>query len=138
VSLDDRITDFLSGASYAVVGASSSRAKYGNKVFRCYLQNGRTAWPVNPREPEIEGQLAFPDLATLPGPVHGVSIITPPATTEQIVKQAAVLGLRRLWMQPGAESPAALALAEERGLSVIAGGPCILVTLGYSESAPLP
>jgi hypothetical protein len=36
-------------------------------------------------------------------------------------------------MQPGAESAAAIDLAEELGVSVIAGGPCLLVVLGYRE-----
>jgi hypothetical protein len=37
-------------------------------------------------------------------------------------------------MQPGAESGAAIELAERSGANVIAGGPCILVTLRYRDS----
>jgi len=36
-------------------------------------------------------------------------------------------------MQPGAESPEALRRAQELGMEVIAGGPCILVVAGYHE-----
>ena len=36
-------------------------------------------------------------------------------------------------MQPGAESVEAVRAAEELGLSVIAGGPCLLVVLGYRD-----
>jgi len=36
-------------------------------------------------------------------------------------------------MQPGAESRRAIERAEELGLTVIAGGPCLLVSLGYRE-----
>jgi predicted CoA-binding protein len=134
-SLDVRrlIDEFLAGPSFAVVGASRDRAKYGNKVLRCYLQNGRTAWPVNPREAEIEGRPCAPDLASLPEPVHGVSVITPPEVTERIVEEAAAAGVARLWLQPGAESRAALERAARLGLAVIAGGPCLLVVLGYRE-----
>jgi len=39
-----------------------------------------------------------------------------------------------VWMQPGAESEAALRRAQELGLVAIGGGPCVLVTLGYRES----
>lgn len=129
------IEDFLRGDTFAVVGATPVRAKYGNKVLRSYLQNGRRAYPVNPREPVIEGQKAYPDLASLPGPVHGVSIITPPAITERIVEEAAAAGVTRLWMQPGAESPRAIQRARELGMSVLAGGPCLLVELGFGEHA---
>lgn len=127
------IDDFLAGSAYAVVGASTNRAKYGNKVLRCYLQNGRTAYPVNPRAKTVEGLPCWPDLASLPGPVHGASIITPPEVTEQVVEEAAAAGIKRLWMQPGAESAAAVERARELGLSVIAGGPCLLVAMGYRE-----
>ena len=40
--------------SFAVVGASTNREKYGNKVLRAYGQSGREAWPINPRADEIE------------------------------------------------------------------------------------
>ena len=62
-----------------------------------------------------------------------MSIITPPPVTERVVEEAAAAGVEHLWMQPGAESDAAVARAEELGLSVIAGGPCLLVVLGYRE-----
>ena len=106
-SLGD-VDAFLAGSAFAVVGASADRAKYGNKVLRVYLQNGRTVYPVNPRGGEIEGLQAFPDLASLPELPHGVSIITPPSVTEAVVREAVELGIKHLWMQPGAESDAAL------------------------------
>jgi len=127
------IEAFVAGKVFAVVGASNDRWKYGNKVLRCYLQNGRRAIPVNPNATAVEGIAAVPDLASLPEPVHGASIITPPEVTEEIVEQAAKAGVTRLWMQPGAESDRAIERALELGLSVIAGGPCVLVVLGFRE-----
>lgn len=128
-----RIEDFLAGEVFAVAGASTDREKYGNKVLRAYLQKGLVIWPVHPKEKEIEGVACSPDLASLPEPVHGLSIVTPPAVTEKLVEAAAKVGIKRLWMQPGAESNEAIARAEELGLSVIAGGPCLLVALKYVE-----
>jgi len=128
-----KIDDFLNGKVFAVVGASRDRDKYGNKVLRAYLQKELIAWPVNPGEEEIEGVPCAKDLASLPEVVHGVSIITPPAVTEAVVEEAAKAGIQRLWMQPGAESNEAISRAKDLGLSVIAGGPCLLVALGYSE-----
>lgn len=127
------IDAFLDGRPHAVVGASRSRDKYGNKVLRVYQQRGRPVYAVNPHAEQVEGQRAYPDLAAIPEAVHGVSIITPPAVTESIVEQAAALGIRNLWMQPGAESGHALELAEAAGINVVAAGPCILVVLGYRE-----
>ena len=130
---DTQIDRFLAQPAFAVIGASRDRSKYGNKVLRCYQQNGRTAYPVNPNADEIEGLACVPDLASLPNQVKAASIITPPKITEKIVEQAAEAGVQHLWMQPGAESKAAVERAAELKLQIIAGGPCILVTLGYHE-----
>ena len=58
-----------------------------------------------------------------------LSIVTPPAITERVVEEAIAAGVRFLWMQPGAESEAAIARAEQAGVLVIARGPCMLVEL---------
>ena len=132
-SVTERIQAFLSADSFAVVGASVDRSKYGNKVLRCYQQHGRTVHPINPRADTVEGLKAYPTLAALPTPVPAISVITPPAITEQVVRDAAAAGVQHVWMQPGAESDAAIKAAEELGLSVIAGGPCLLVVMGYRD-----
>lgn len=127
------IDAFLSGKTFAVVGASTNRAKYGNKIVRAYQQNARVVYPINPRADEIEGLKAHADLASLPELPHGVSIITPPAITEQVVEQAVSLGVKHIWMQPGAESAKAVSYARENDVNVVANGPCVLVVLGYRE-----
>jgi predicted CoA-binding protein len=124
-----RIEAFLAGKVFAVAGASRDRSKYGNRVLRCYVRDGRTVHPVNPNADEVEGLRCWPDLASVPEPVHGVSLVTPPDVTESVVDDALRLGIKHLWMQPGAESPAAIRRAEAAGASVIAHGPCLLVTL---------
>jgi len=133
MSIQDRIQSFLASGPFAVVGASTDRSKYGNKVLRCYQQHGKEVYPINPKAPEVEGLKAYPSLSALPVKVPAISVITPPATTVQVVREAAAAGVTHLWMQPGAESPEAVALAESLGLSVIAGGPCLLVMMGYHE-----
>jgi uncharacterized protein len=129
----DPIKSFLAGKRFAVVGASRDREKYGNKVLRAYLQNGLEAVPVNPGGGEIEGLESFRELAAVAGPVDGVSIITPPKVSEKVVEEAVRLGIKHIWLQPGAESPRAIELAEQAGANVIAGGPCVLVALRYHE-----
>jgi predicted CoA-binding protein len=133
MSDQEQISSFLSGKRFAVVGASRDREKYGNKVLRAYMQNNLEAVPVNPSGSEIEGLTAYPVLAQVPGQIDGISIITQPKITEQVVAQAVSLGIKNIWMQPGAESPSAVAIAENSGANVIAGGPCLLVALRYHE-----
>ena len=128
------IERFFEGSTFAVVGASQDRSKYGNKVLRAYLQKGLTVYPVHPTADEVEGLKAYPDLSSLPEKVDRISIVTPPAVTERVVEEACRLGIRHIWMQPGAESPSAIERARACGAEVIAGGPCVLVMLGYRES----
>jgi len=129
----DPIARFLESPAYGVVGASPRRHKYGNKVLRCYLQNGRRAIPVNPREGEVEGVSCVASVLDLPDDVHSISVITPPAVTERVVAEAIRKGIRHVWMQPGAESDKAVADCAAAGINVIADGSCVLVVLGYRE-----
>ena len=133
--MDDgaKIAAFLSGGPFAVVGASRSRQKYGNKVLRCYVQNGRRVFPVNPGADAVEGLDSYPALTRLPEPVHGVSVITTPDVTERVVEKLPECGAKWVWMQPGAESDRAIERAAELGVGVIAAGPCLLVALGFRE-----
>jgi predicted CoA-binding protein len=135
MSSQDKIKTFLAGKRFAVVGASQDRSKYGNKVLRVYQQNNLDVVPINPSVTEIEGLTAYRDLASVPGDIDGVSIITPPAVTERIVQDAINRGIKQIWMQPGAEHTGAIQAAEAAGANVISGGPCILVSLRYRDDA---
>lgn len=132
--LETQIADFLACHRFAVVGASADRDKYGNKVFRCYLQNKRQAIPVNPNVSKVEGVATAASLSDIQPSADAVSIITPPHVTERVVKEALELGIQHFWMQPGAESRAAVAACKQAGVNLISGGPCLLVVLGYRES----
>jgi predicted CoA-binding protein len=125
-----RVREFLAAPSFAVIGASEDPRKFGHRVYAGYLRHGRTAYPIHPTAAAILGNPAYRNLAALPEPVEAVSIITPPAVTERVMDDVIRAGVKHVWMQPGAESPAAVAKAREAGLNVISGGPCVLVELG--------
>ena len=133
MELQERIDAFLADGPHAVVGASTDRAKYGNKVLRAYQQNRMPVYPINPKATEVEGLAAYPDLMSVPEPLFGVSIITPPPVTDVVLDQIASLGIRHVWLQEGSENPAVLEKARRLDLDVIAGGPCVLVALHYRE-----
>lgn len=131
--MDPATRDFLACSTFAVVGASPDRTKYGNKVLRCYAQHGRAVTPVHPKETSVEGMQAYPSLSAIPSAPQAVSVITPPPVTEKVVEECGRLGIRHVWMQPGAESDAAVARARALGIQVISGGPCLLVVLGFRD-----
>jgi predicted CoA-binding protein len=129
----DPIERFLASPAFGVAGASARRQKFGNKVLRCYQQAGRRAVPVNPREREIEGAACVASVLELPDEVRSLSVITSPAVTERVVEEAIRRGIEHVWMQPGAESPAAVAACRAAGINVIADGSCLLVVLGFQD-----
>jgi predicted CoA-binding protein len=129
----DDIEQFLGSPAFGVIGASADRGKYGNKVLRCYLQNGKNAIPVNPREKQVEGVDAVSSVSELPDDVKSISVITPPQVTDRVVAEAIRKGITSIWMQPGAESPSAVKACLDAGVNVIADGSCILVVLGYRD-----
>lgn len=131
--MSDQIEQFFSSSAYAVIGASTDRKKFGNKVLRCYLQHYKTVYPVNPREGFIEGLICMNNINDLPKTVKSISIVTPPSVTEKIVEQAIEKGIKNIWMQPGADSEAAIKNCIEHHVNIIAQGPCILVELGFVE-----
>lgn len=125
------ISSFLNAKKFAVAGASTKRHKYGNKVLRCYLEHNYDVIPVNPGADEVEGIACAGSIADLPPDVEALSIITAPAVTLEVVKQAIEKGIKHIWMQPGAEEPAAVELCRDHGLNIIADGSCLLIELGF-------
>lgn len=132
--MNAQIKQFLQSPAFAVIGASSNREKYGNKVLRCYLQHHKSVYPVNPHEQLIEKIHVAHKLSDLPNEVHSISIITPPKITEQMVTEAINKGIKNIWMQPGAESYLAIQNCIDHDINIIARGPCILVVLGFDNS----
>mmetsp|Transcript_7228 Transcript_7228/g.17335 ORF Transcript_7228/g.17335 Transcript_7228/m.17335 type:complete len:148 (-) Transcript_7228:163-606(-) len=135
-----RIADFLAGSSYAVVGASADRAKFGNKVLRAYQsRSGNTVYAVNARAAaadaaaRIEGARVVARVGDLPEVPHVVSVVTPPAVTDTVARDCVAAGVKRVWMQPGADSASAVRYLEKNGVAVLYGGPCVLVELDRSD-----
>ena len=127
------IENFLAAKTYAVAGASARTPKYGYKVFMALLASGRETYPLNPITEEIEGHKAFPKIADLPVVPESLSIITPPEVTRQVVAEAIAVGVKHIWMQPGAEDEQASESAREAGISVIDDSSCILVLIALEK-----
>lgn len=104
---------------WAVVGVSSNRAKYGYIVWKVLRGSGYTVYAVNPRLKEVDGEPCYPRVGALPERPGVVDLVVPPTIGLTIVRQCAAAGIERLWFQPGAESAATMALAEELGLKVV-------------------
>ena len=116
----------------AVIGASTDRSKFGNKAVRAYQQQGYTVWPVNPKEPTVEGLPAFSSMAEVPARPDLVSVYLPSPVTLKVLPAIAAKGCDELWLNPGTESDTVLAEAERLGLNVIQA--CSIVSMGVSPA----
>ena len=114
----------------AIIGASTDRAKFGNKAVRAFVQQGYTVYPVNPKETEIEGLPAFTSIRDVPMRPQMISVYLPPPVLLKVLPDIAAKGCDELWLNPGTESDEVLAEAERLGLQVIQA--CSIVGVGMS------
>lgn len=126
-TMKDAASDFLTSKRIAVTGVSREPASHGsNLVYQRLRDRGYEVFAVNPNAKEVEGDPAFPDLASIPGGVEAVVIGTRPETAMVTVKQCAELGIKKVWMHRGFGGGSVSATAAEfgraNGLEVIDGG----------------
>ncbi len=86
----------LSPTSVAVVGASDDASKTSGRPLKFLRQAGFAGriYPVNPRRAQVQGETAWPDLASLPEVPEHVFVITPTDTVIDTVRECARLGVR--------------------------------------------
>lgn len=112
------IEAFLGARRIAVVGVSRTRG-FGNAAFRALRAKGWQVVPVNASADQVEGVPCFRRLEDVQPPPDAVLVVTPPARTAEVVEACARLRIGRVWLQQGAESEAAIRLAEAHGLSLV-------------------
>lgn len=120
------VDEFLAGKTLAVVGVSRKRVGFGYTVFKDLKKKGYLVYPVNPNVENIDGDRCYSGVMTLPQQVDGVVAVVPPEQTEAVVREMSVAGIRRVWMQQGAQSGAAIKYCCEHGISVVADQ-CIMM-----------
>jgi predicted CoA-binding protein len=126
------VDEFLKCKNFAVIGVSRNQEKYGYQVFRNLSDKGYNVYPVNPKIDEIDGKKVYPSLAAIEKPVDVVDLVVPPTITEEVVRQCKDLGITKIWMQPGAESQAAIDFCKENDMDVV-HGMCVMVMAPHSE-----
>ena len=125
------IEEFMAQKTLAVAGVSRNVNKFGYQVYKELKNKGYTVYPINPNAETIDGDPCYPSLAALPEIPAGLVLITQPAQSEQLVRDAAKAGISHIWMQQGAQSKAAVQFCEDNGIHYVAGE-CIFM---FSEPA---
>ena len=120
------IDAFLAEPAIAIVGVSRSGKGFGNVAARELRRKGYRIYPVNPHADLVDGERCYRSLADLPEPVKAVLVVVPPDEALRVVREASRAGIRRVWLQQGAEAPFVTLACDELGLDVVAGE-CILM-----------
>ncbi|AKG74503.1 PLP-dependent aspartate aminotransferase family protein [Salinicoccus halodurans] len=103
----------------AVVGLSGKEARPSYRLARKMQRLGYKIIPVNPRETEILGEKAYPDLASVPDQIDVVQVFRSPEAAIEIAKEALEVNPKVFWLQEGVISPEAADIARNGGLQVI-------------------
>jgi predicted CoA-binding protein len=103
----------------AVVGLSSNPGRASHGVARYLQGQGFKIIPVNPKETEILGEKAYPDLSSIPEKFEIVDIFRKSEHVPAIVDEAIRAGAKVVWMQQGVINHDAAIKASENGLAVV-------------------
>ncbi|GMA99718.1 CoA-binding protein [Pelosinus sp. IPA-1] len=127
------IDTMLNLKTWAVVGATDNKEKFGYKIFKVMLDAGLEVYPINPGVSEILGQKCYSALKDLPKKPDAVDVVVPAKVGEAIMRECAELGIQNVWLQPGADAKQVIQVAEELGLTVVHHA-CIMVELRKKEA----
>ena len=116
----------------AVVGASSSRSKFGNKALRAFLAEGYRVIPINPNETRVEGLETYASVLDVPERIDMATVYVQPDVTLRLLDEFAKKGIPEVWINPGAEDDAVMAEARQRGLPVYFA--CSIIGIGRNPS----
>lgn len=105
----------------AIVGLSSNPARPSYRLARKMQRLGYKIIPVNPRESEVLGEQAYPDLAHVEGPIDIVQVFRTPEAAIELAREAVQLNPQPkiFWLQEGVVSDEAAVIASEGGMEVI-------------------
>ena len=131
--MEDLVRDFLRQKRFAIIGSFSSKEKFAYRILVDLMKNGHEVFPVNPRLGEVEGRACYKTVSDIPYSVDVANIVTPPLVTENILKECLHKGIKRVWLQPGAESQAAIKFCYDNDMKVVYGICVMLESLKEEE-----
>jgi predicted CoA-binding protein len=105
---------------WAVVGLSNNPHRVAYRIAS-YLQEAldKEVVPVHPKADTVHGEIGYPALADVPGPVDVVDVFVRSELAGQVVDDAIAVGAKAVWLQLGVVDEAAAQRARDAGLDVV-------------------
>jgi predicted CoA-binding protein len=118
-SNDDLRQLLTSATTIAIVGASGNPDKASHGIMQKLQHAGYKVIPVNPKEPEILGERAYPSLLDIPEKIDIVDVFRRAEDTPSIADDAVKIGAKALWLQSGISNEDTATRGEAGGLQVV-------------------
>src|SRR5689334_14260058 len=94
------LAPLLAPASVAIFGASNDPTRISGRSLRYYREAGYQGglYPINPTRDTVQGLTAYPDLASVPGPVECAVIAVPANLAVETMEACAAKGVKAVVM----------------------------------------
>ena len=94
------LSALLAPSSVAIFGASNDPSRISGRSLRYYREAGYAGglYPINPTRDTVQGLRAFPDLASVPGPVECAVIAVPANLAIEAMESCAAKGVKAVVM----------------------------------------
>lgn len=113
----------------AVLGVNTDSNSYANKIVRKIRSLNKVAYPINPKYPNLFGEVVYESLEKCPSVPDLVVFVVNPTIGVNYLDSIKNLGIPTIWLQPGTISIDLLEDAKDLGLGVVEA--CVLVVGNY-------
>ncbi len=103
----------------AVVGHSDKSYRTSYSIAQYLRQAGYKVYPVNPLHTEINGEISYPSVTSIPEKVDIVNVFRRSKFLDSVAEDAIKAGAQVLWAQSGVFNKDAGEKAEKAGLIVV-------------------
>jgi predicted CoA-binding protein len=113
------IDSVISNKKLAFIGVSGDPKKFSRMAYKELKQKGFELYPVNPKLQDVDGDKCYQNIADVPSEIKWALLMTPKDSTAGALKEAIDSGIENVWIQQGAHTDKALAIANENKVNLV-------------------
>lgn len=114
----------------AVLGASTNPDRYSYKAVMMLKAHGHNVFPVHPSVRPIDGVTCYPNLKSVPEPLHTVTLYLGEKNSTPLISEIIEAKPQRIIINPGAENNELKKQAESAGIEVMEACTLVLLSTG--------
>lgn len=125
-----KIESFMKFRSFALIGASAKKKKFGNYILAELTKKNYKVYPLHKTAQWVDGVKCYSSLEELPEKPDGAILCLQPAHAEHVIDEIISAGIKNVWFQQGSQSDKAVRYCMLNGINFISGE-CILMFAGH-------